>query len=89
MKVSNIIRTIKTNPELWTVKYNNNIVMAFEYNGFTFGKLTNQVETYSGQIKLVNKKLGIEMVWKGDDAVGSQLWSSVVMHYVNTQIISK
>ena len=86
MKVSQILRSIKTTPELWTIKHHNAVLVAFTYQGFTFAKLTND---YGSGIKLVNKQAGVEMVWNSDDPVASQLWSSVIMHYVNTHIISK
>lgn len=89
MKVSQVIRTIKTQPQLWTLQYKNDILVGFTYEGYSFVKFTNNVESYKGQIKLVNKKLGVEMVWEGDDAVGSQLWSSVIMEYISSSIINK
>ena len=86
MKVSQILRSIKTTPELWTVRHQNAVLYSFTYQGFTFAKMTKQ---YGGGIKLVNKAQGVEMVWESDDPVASQLWDSVIMHYVTTHIISK
>jgi len=89
MKVSQVLRSIKTQPQVWTLQYENDILMSFTYEGYSFAKFTNNVETYKGQIKLVNKSKGVEMVWEGDDAVASQLWSSVIMCYVTNHIVNK
>ena len=82
MKVSQILRSIKTTPELWTIRHRNTVMYSFTYQGFTFGKLA---EEYGGSIKLVNKDQGVEMVWESDDPVASQLWDSVIMYYVTNK----
>ena len=86
MKVSQVIRTIKTQPNLWVHTKNNDLLFSFEYQGYTFLKLNKDL---GGDIKLINKSEGVHMVWDESDAVGSQLWSSVIMHYVCTHIINK
>lgn len=86
MKVSQILPSIETQPQAWVQVEDNEFIFSFEYQGFTFLKLSNNL---GGAIKLINKSQDIHMVWDGDDAVGSQLWSSVIVHYVNTYIIAK
>lgn len=86
MKVSQVLRSIKTQPQVWTLCMDNDVIMTFAYGSYKFGKFNKE---YGGGIKLYNKQLGIEMDWDSTDPVGSQLWSSVIMNYVNTHIINK
>ena len=86
MKVSQIICTIKTQPQVWIHAEDNDFLFSFEYQGYTFLKLNKDL---GGAIKLINKSQNVHMVWEESDAVGSQLWSSVIMHYVRTYIINK
>ena len=86
MKVSKVIRTIKTQPQVWIHTEDNNFLFSFEYQGYTFLKLNKDL---GGAIKLINKSQGVCMVWDESDAVGSQLWSSVIMHYVSSHVINK
>lgn len=86
MKVSQVIRTIKTQPQVWIQSENNDFIFSFEYQGYTFLKLSKDL---GGEIKLINKSQNVHMVWDAEDAVGSQLWSSVIMHYVTTHIVNK
>lgn len=86
MKVSQIIRTIKTQPEVWVKAEENEYVFVFEYQGYEFLKLSKEL---GGAIKLINTSNNTNMVWEETDKVGSQLWSYVMKHYVKTQILNK
>lgn len=86
MKVSQVIRTIKTQPQVWTKTEDNEFVFTFEYQGYMFLKLSKDL---GGAIKLINNSNGTHMVWEANDAVGSQLWSAVIMHYITTHIVNK
>lgn len=87
MKVSKVLRSIKTQPQVWTLGMDNDICMSFKYGDYRFVKFNKDCS--NGSIKLYNKKLNVEMDWEANDAVASQLWSSVIMCYLTNHIVNK
>ena len=51
MKVSQVIRTIKTQPQVWIHAEDNDFLFSFEYQGYTFLKLNKDL---GGNIQLIN-----------------------------------
>ena len=73
MKASQVIRSIKTNVQSWSVVYESDTAIVFTNSkGWTF---TNYVGT---GFVLKCRSQSVEMTWDKSDMVADQLWMSLL-----------
>lgn len=86
VKVEQVIETLKTNPESWSVIFQNSESIVFAWGDYRFTRLSDRFDCV---MMLSSKHDKIKLNWTACDPLISRIYSDLVRHHLKVSMVQR